>query len=93
MLPTQKCSSISMLQSFVYYGDKKRTCIKNQQVFFPFNSVNLCNIWEELAMTETRCPIYYADGTLSCPPEHVKIAAVHTTVAVVTVDACLLHYT
>jgi len=44
-------------------------------------------------MTETRCLIYYTDGTLSCPPEHVKIAAVHTTVAVVTGDACLLHYT
>jgi len=44
-------------------------------------------------MTETRCPIYYRDGRLSCPPGHVKIAAVHTTVAVVTGDARLLHYT
>jgi len=44
-------------------------------------------------MTETRCPIYYRDGTLSCPPEQFKIAAVHTTVAAVTGDACLLHYT
>jgi hypothetical protein len=44
-------------------------------------------------MTETRCPIYYRDGELSCQPEHVKIAAVHSTVAVVTGDARPLHCT
>ena len=44
-------------------------------------------------MTETRCPIYYRDGTLSCPPEQVKLAAVHIKVVVVSGDSCLLHFT
>jgi hypothetical protein len=61
--------------------------------FFFFNSVNLRNIWEELAMTETRCPIYYRDGSLSYTLKQVKIAAVHIKVAVVTGDKCLLHHT